>query len=84
MPSTGIPVPSTFTGVLRNQATEFGWYADFGTRDPQPLSARVHFLLLPKTASRECMIDNPVYECGAGANNRQGCTEKQAGGVKQQ
>ena len=82
MRSSGIPDPSTFTGVLQNQTHQLAWHAEFGDNGPQPLSARVHFVLVPDESADECMKDGAVYECGVGANNRQGCNEKQPGGVQ--
>jgi hypothetical protein len=82
MRSSGIPDPSTFTGVLQNQTHQLAWHAEFGDNGPQPLSARVHFVLVPDESADECMKDGAVYECGVGANNRQGCNEKQPGGIQ--
>jgi len=80
MQSTGIPEPSTFIGALQDQTRQHAWYADFGNW-AQPLSARVRFVLVRTTFDIGCMKDFPVFMCGVGANNRQGCTEVQLGGV---
>jgi len=79
--SSRISAPSTFTGTLVNQNRQFAWFADFGN-GPQPLSARVAFLLVPAdTLDPQCMQDGAVYLCGAAAGRRQGCDEMQPGGV---
>jgi hypothetical protein len=76
------PVPSIFTGTLADQNRQLAWYADFGN-GPQPLSARVRFVLVPTDAvGPQCMHDGPVYLCGAGAGNQRGCDEMQSGGVQ--
>jgi hypothetical protein len=77
-----IPVPSTFTGTLADGNRQLAWYADFGN-GPQPLSARVQFVLVPAdTLGPQCMHDGAVYLCGAGAGHRQGCEEMQPGGLQ--
>jgi hypothetical protein len=80
--STGIPIPSTFNGTLNDQTRQLLWYADFGTKEPQPLSSIVSFDLVPDSDfSTPCMHDCYLWQCGAGAGNRQGCNEFQPGGV---
>lgn len=80
--STGIPIPSTFNGTLNDQTRQLLWYADFGSKDPQPLSSIISFdLIAVSDSSTPCMHDGYVWQCGAGAGNRQGCNEFQPGGV---
>jgi hypothetical protein len=86
MRSTGIPEPSSFNGGLQDVGShprqQFAWYAEFGGDGPQPLSARVYIDLVRENFDRACMNAGPIFLCGVGANNRQGCTEVQLGGVK--
>ena len=80
--STGIPIPSTFNGTLWDQTRQLNWYADFGSNEPQPLYSIVSFDLVPENSSDpSCMHDGYVWQCGAGAGNKQGCNEFQQGGV---